>query len=979
MALLTSAALAADSTSTWTSATSGQWSAAARWTPNTFFPNNGNGGFATHDAVINATGSDYTVTLDSSVTIEDLTLNAADATLNHVAGDFTATNGLELLAGTYILSGGNISGTIIKPLGGAMSFGFINTNRLTNNTLLDGDLNLNIEGSRVRLQSGATFSGNANFTGPGNLVLFIEYNATLDNKTINMNATNSFLSIEGNSTLTLGPNLLLRGRGAVGEQFFPRFNNGLVNQGTIRADIAGHILYIGNWFSSSPLTRFTNQNLVEATGGGIVNVKPATAAALTNLSGNTLVGGTWRAAGNGSRLEIDAAPIHTNAAEIILDGAGATLRSRTLAAGTFADIEATLATNAGGGTLRVLGGRNYAATAAGPFVNAGRLELAGGTLSAPMLTNAATGEIFGHGMIQNTIFNSGVVRAAGGTLVVGGAGIDGQSGTIQVDSGATLDLSGASADSDADFVVHNGASLNLGGNDLLVGSDYTNAGFGTGNAFNHRANVSGGGQINASPSVTQTLGGDVTSGATDTASMAFGNVHVGSTKTLNYQINNVGSSGPSLRGAIQTTVGGANLTDARLTGAGVAAANFGPVAAGSNGGNLGVTFNATSAGPLTGQRIRIVNNFDNVNEQMLEFSGTAYRLANPDTSPSDQVAFGIVHVGDVLQQSLSITNNLPNDGFSERLNASIGNATGAATTNDGAFAELLPGATDNTNLVVGIDTTTAGTKSGTAAITFTSSGTGTSGLPDTPLANQVLNLVAQVNNFAATNITKIAGDGTLSMNAANEFTLDLGWTAYGDTDLEAELGVANTAAAPADSLAGNFAPATPDFSLNGFGPFSDVAPSATHGGLVIALDSSVVGAFTGLITVQPQSTNPRPFSMNLTPVTIHLVGEVRLAGDYNGDGTVDSADYVVWRDNLGSSNSLINETASIGAVDFQDYDVWRANFGTTALSRADDPPLEAAALSTAVPEPSGLRLAFVVAALTTCYRRPILPMICGCT
>jgi hypothetical protein len=43
-----------------------------------------------------------------------------------------------------------------------------------------------------------------------------------------------------------------------------------------------------------------------------------------------------------------------------------------------------------------------------------------------------------------------------------------------------------------------------------------------------------------------------------------------------------------------------------------------------------------------------------------------------------------------------------------------------------------------------------------------------------------------------------------------------------------------------------------------------------------------------------------------------------LAGDYNGDGKVDTADYVVWRNGLGSTYTAA------------DYDLWRSNFGQTA-------------------------------------------------
>src|SRR5205085_8148825 len=111
-----------------------------------------------------------------------------------------------------------------------------------------------------------------------------------------------------------------------------------------------------------------------------------------------------------------------------------------------------------------------------------------------------------------------------------------------------------------------------------------------------RANVSGSGLINAAGNVGQSLSGNLTNGTTTTPITAFGNVHVGDSNTRNYQVNNTGTSGPSLRGALQTSVNGGNITDGRLSGSGVTASNFGPIALGANTGNLGLTFNATSAG-----------------------------------------------------------------------------------------------------------------------------------------------------------------------------------------------------------------------------------------------------------------------------------------------------------------------------------------------------------------------------------------------
>ncbi|TWU00271.1 hypothetical protein Pla108_12190 [Botrimarina colliarenosi] len=57
-----------------------------------------------------------------------------------------------------------------------------------------------------------------------------------------------------------------------------------------------------------------------------------------------------------------------------------------------------------------------------------------------------------------------------------------------------------------------------------------------------------------------------------------------------------------------------------------------------------------------------------------------------------------------------------------------------------------------------------------------------------------------------------------------------------------------------------------------------------------------------------------------------------LAGDYNGDGTVDAADYTVWRDLLGTTGLAAYASADgdgDGEITLLDYDIWRSNYGAT--------------------------------------------------
>ena len=66
-----------------------------------------------------------------------------------------------------------------------------------------------------------------------------------------------------------------------------------------------------------------------------------------------------------------------------------------------------------------------------------------------------------------------------------------------------------------------------------------------------------------------------------------------------------------------------------------------------------------------------------------------------------------------------------------------------------------------------------------------------------------------------------------------------------------------------------------------------------------------------------------------------------LRGDFNSDGVVDAADYIVWRDGRGRNYSL------------NDYNAWRMNFSQAAGSGAASPGL-AGGSYTSVPEPTSM-------------------------
>jgi hypothetical protein len=78
----------------------------------------------------------------------------------------------------------------------------------------------------------------------------------------------------------------------------------------------------------------------------------------------------------------------------------------------------------------------------------------------------------------------------------------------------------------------------------------------------------------------------------------------------------------------------------------------------------------------------------------------------------------------------------------------------------------------------------------------------------------------------------------------------------------------------------------------------------------------------------------------------HLATAVpSLPGDFNHDGTVDAADYVVWRKNPS------------GVYTQDDYNTWRTHFGQTAGSGSS------ANANGAVPEPASAWLLILAAAI----------------
>lgn len=126
--------------------------------------------------------------------------------------------------------------------------------------------------------------------------------------------------------------------------------------------------------------------------------------------------------------------------------------------------------------------------------------------------------------------------------------------------------------------------------------------------------------------------------------------------------------------------------------------------------------------------------------------------------------------------------------------------------------------------------------------------------------------------------------------------------------------------------------------VNGFSP--------TAGNSFDILDfASLTGTFTTINL--PGGAGAWNITQLLTLGTITSTGSVGVAGDYNGNGKVDGADYVVWRNNKGlMSGATVSQGDGTGdgAVTDADYSYWRARFGNTSGSGAS--------AGGAIPEPA---------------------------
>lgn len=927
-----------------------------------------------------------TIEADGAVGL-NMSLRTSETHVN--AGTLLALTGSELtLRNTFDNAGGLIAAdddSLVSMIGATILGGTLDSDgsgliRLSSNSTLDGVTNLgmvevpnaatgriagnNTNDGQITVAAQTSVSGatllvqdDTTLGGTGDLVL----SQTIQNRraqiysivseTLLTNAAGHTIRGEGHIGDIGGNTLRLRNEGLIDADsdfaltLNPNTSAGpMINTGTLRASGAGGLVLTGGSFDNLGLVEAVNGSSVSYTTSGIT---------LNNQSGNLALG-SWRVAGDGSTIDIRGPAIEQNTAEIILDGAGSQFRSIDLF--TTETLEESLGSNNSGGILRILGGRDYTVQNASNFLNNwGLIELGGGTFASGAFSNQ--GSISGFGTIIPNYANFGTTEARGGTLTLQNGFF--ASGTARSLTGGTLALG---ADSFAGVLELDGGALALGDHDMNVSGDYTNTAFGSGNAFDRRANVTGSGQILSAGSGL-TVEGDVETLGPDAFTLNFGTLRGGDIATRDFNLRNDGTFG-SVRGALQTDANGANVDDTRLSGSGVLAQNFDAIGAFDfDLPEFSVSFEASSGGALAGQSLAVVSNFDNIATQSIALEGFATQRAVGLADPLGPVDLGNFRVGlDGPSQSfdvtnltegagaerlgiasataagnfvgsnllgaglidagatatgaasvavsggvvgentgnlelsyttdgtefdaaftaetanaqiiglsatgyrlaegeifgttftigpqregatpalgaLVITNNAPDDGFSEALNVNVASTSGGAVSDDGSVNQLAAGGFSIGDIRVGVDTTNAGAISGTVTLGMQSDGEGTSGLGTFDLTSRDIQVAGNVYRIAEAQLNSAPLNfGTVQVGEAVSQTLSFSNIATGPAGFVEDLMVSfgATSGTGAGQISGSG-------SIGGL-----VAGGTDSSSMVVTVNTAVAGTILGNIAI----------------------------------------------------------------------------------------------------------------------------------
>jgi autotransporter-associated beta strand protein len=599
-----------------------------------------------------------------------------------------------------------------------------------------------------------------------------------------------------------------------------------------------------------------------------------------------------------------------------------------------------------GGTHNVTGGITLSPTGtltqnAGSTLTYSTFTQAGGTVNGTLQNQ--TSFTYQSGLFNGRLWNQGTV-SFGSSFTVGNGVQNDANMTINI--GQTLTVNGAGLDNESSFSLA-GGTLNgdgpLANNSVLTGRG-TLAGAG-GFANNGYLAVSGGtlaisntgfnsnaGQIDVPGGQQLQLTG---ASLTNTGAVYLTGGTVSGTATLNNTTGIISGHGTI---ASPLTQAGLLSVDSGILNVATAFSNSGEIYLAGGVATLSGSGTLTNAGLLRGDGVvnKQVNN--NVPGEIRAESGKRIKLTGVNgnnvglvnlqggTAEFSQALFNggtgqIVGRGTLKVGGTGLQNNgnvALSSGITDifgNVNNSSGSATKGITISGNADVTFWDDVTNGVGSLFKVS-------SGSSATFFgTFGGAGISGTGNTYFESDIS------PGFSPASVDF---GGNVSLDSTSNLKIELGGTSPGSQFDQVHV-------AAQLSLGGTLQVAL----INGFSPSSGQSFDILDWG-------SLAGTFSAL----QLPTLAGGLVWNTSQLYTAGVLSVGLPGDFNFNGIVDAADYVVWRKGLGTTYTQ------------NDYNVWRANFGATAGSGAT-----AGLPSSAVPEPAALLIAGIGFAVVLFQRR----------
>ncbi|MBL9128043.1 MAG: hypothetical protein JNL97_10370, partial [Verrucomicrobiales bacterium] len=170
------------------------------------------------------------------------------------------TLALNATTGGLLVNGGTLRNGAVTQTGDAKLRFSAGSQNYLDSMQVTGDLDLSAGASRARIRNGLTLNAGRVRLNENGAIGF-DGVQTFGGEIV-FEGDSGFVSLDGNATLTLAPTARIRGKsGRIGQAIFNGGTSTLINQGTIRADVAGGTLTV------NPDT-FTNTGTLEQANGG---------------------------------------------------------------------------------------------------------------------------------------------------------------------------------------------------------------------------------------------------------------------------------------------------------------------------------------------------------------------------------------------------------------------------------------------------------------------------------------------------------------------------------------------------------------------------------------------------------------------------------------------------------------------------------------------------------------------------------------